>query len=63
MRKLPVKLYRMKDVRDPGVMDPLIVRVAPYITTAITDSVEAALRPPEKKPTTFYREKARDIRQ
>lgn len=26
---LPVKLYRMKDVRDPGVIEPLMVRVAP----------------------------------
>ena len=32
----------MKDVRDPGLMNPLIVRLAPYITTTITDKVDAA---------------------
>lgn len=26
---LPVKLYRMKEVRDPGVIEPLMVNVAP----------------------------------
>lgn len=44
----------MKDVRAPVVMEPPIVKVAPYITTTITDSVDAAFRPPEKSPTTFY---------
>ncbi|RHN63742.1 hypothetical protein MtrunA17_Chr4g0061621 [Medicago truncatula] len=34
-------------------MEPLIVKLAPYITTTITESVDAALRPPEKSPTTF----------
>jgi len=43
----------MKDVRSPEVMKPLIVKLAPYITTTITESVEAALRPPENTPTTF----------
>jgi hypothetical protein len=43
----------MKDVRSPEVMEPLIVKLAPYITTTITESVDAALRPPEKSPTTF----------
>jgi hypothetical protein len=43
----------MKDVRSPEVMAPLIVKLAPYITTTITESVDAALRPPEKSPTTF----------
>lgn len=43
----------MKDVRSPEDMAPLIVKFAPYITTTITDSVDAALRPPEKSPTTF----------
>lgn len=43
----------MKDVRSPEDMAPLIVKLAPYITTTITESVDAALRPPEKRPTTF----------
>jgi len=43
----------MKDVRSPEDMAPLIVKLAPYITTTITESVDAALRPPEKSPTTF----------
>ena len=43
----------MKDVRSPEDMEPLIVKLAPYITTTITESVDAALRPPEKSPTTF----------
>lgn len=47
----------MKDVRAPGVIAPLIVRVAPYITTTITDRVDAAFKLPEKRPTTFCRRK------
>lgn len=43
----------MKDVRAPGLMEPLIVKLAPYITTTMTDSVDAALRPPKKSPTTL----------
>lgn len=42
----------MKDVRAPVVMDPLIVRLAPYITTITTDNVEAEFNPPENRPTT-----------
>ena len=44
----------MKDVRAPGVTKPLIVKVAPYITTTITDSIDAAFRPPIKSPSTCY---------
>lgn len=45
----------MKDVRAPGVMPvPLIVKIAPYITTTITDRVDAAFSPPKNKPATFY---------
>ena len=44
----------MKDVRAPGVTKPLIVKVAPYITTTITDGVDAAFRPPIKSPSTCY---------
>lgn len=43
----------MKDVREPEVIEPEIVNLAPYITTTITDNVEAAFIPPEKQPTTF----------
>lgn len=43
----------MKDVRAPEVIEPEIVNLAPYITTTITDNVDAAFIPPEKKPTTF----------
>lgn len=43
----------MKDVRAPGVIKPAIVKLAPYITTKITDNVDAAFRPPKKSPTTF----------
>jgi len=43
----------MKDVREPAVMDPLMVRLAPYITTVTTDKVVAAFSPPAKRPTTF----------
>lgn len=43
----------MKDVRSPEDMEPLIVKLAPYITTIMTESVDAALRPPEKSPTIF----------
>lgn len=43
----------MKDVRSPADIEPLIVRVAPYMTTIITDSVEAAFRLPKKRPTAF----------
>lgn len=43
----------MKDVRAPGVMEPMIVKLAPYITTTITDSVDAAFRAPKNIPTTF----------
>lgn len=50
----------MKDVRAPVVMEPEIVKLAPYNTTIITDSVDAALRPPKKKPTTFCRRNSRD---
>lgn len=43
----------MKEVRSPGLIEPLIVRVAPYITTMITDSVDAAFRLPKNRPTAF----------
>ena len=43
----------MKDVRSPGDMAPIIVKLAPYITTVITESVDAALRPPKNSPTTL----------
>ena len=43
----------MNEVRDPGLIVPAIVKLAPYITTMITDSVDAAFRPPKKRPTTF----------
>lgn len=43
----------MKEVRFPALMEPAIVRLAPYITTTITDRVDAAFRPPKNKPTTF----------
>lgn len=43
----------MKDVRAPEVIEPEIVNLAPYITTTITDNVDAAFIPPEKQPTTF----------
>lgn len=43
----------MKDVSAPVVIEPVIVKLAPYITTIITDSVDAAFRPPKKSPTTF----------
>lgn len=47
----------MKEVKAPGVMPvPLIVRIAPYITTTITDKVEAAFNPPKNIPETFYTE-------
>lgn len=32
-------------------MDPVIVKYAPYITTTITDNVDAALSPPKNRPT------------
>lgn len=44
----------MKDVRAPVVIDPFMVRLAPYITTITTDNVDAAVSPPEKRPTTFW---------
>lgn len=47
----------MKDVRAPGVMEPVIVKLAPYITTTITDRVDAAFKPPKKSPTTFCSKK------
>jgi len=43
----------MKDVRAPAVTEPVIVKLAPYITTTITERVDTALRPPKKSPTTF----------
>lgn len=52
----------MKDVRSPEDMEPLIVKLAPYITTTITESVDAALRPPEKSPTTFCMSKRYKIK-
>lgn len=47
----------MKEVRAPGVIEPAIVKWAPYITTMITDSVDAAFKPPKNKPTTFCNQK------
>lgn len=43
----------MKDVRAPGVIEPVMVRLAPYITTAMTDRVDAAFTLPKNIPTTF----------
>jgi len=46
----------MKDVKAPGVIppEPLIVRIAPYMTTTITDRVDAAFSPPKNSPATCY---------
>jgi len=43
----------MKEVRAPGDIWPMMVKLAPYMTTTITDSVEAAFRLPKKMPTTL----------
>lgn len=43
----------MKEARAPGLMNPLIAKLAPYITTIITDKVVVAKRPPENNPITF----------
>jgi hypothetical protein len=50
----------MKDVRAPVVIDPVIVKLAPYITTMITERVDAAFRPPKKSPTSFCTSKQVD---
>jgi hypothetical protein len=50
----------MKDVRAPVVIDPVIVKLAPYITTMITERVDAAFRPPKKSPTIFCTSKQVD---
>lgn len=43
----------MKEVRAPAVKEPVIVKYAPYITTTITDNMDAAFSPPKNRPTTL----------
>lgn len=47
----------MKDVSEPAVIVPVIVKYAPYTTTTMTDKVDAAFRPPKNRPINLCKDK------